>query len=58
MELVGGLVVESRGFDAPLYVLVMTIEESLEMIGIMTLIYTLLKYLGVLCPNSLRISVR
>lgn len=58
MELFGGMLAESKGFDSLSYVIVMTIEESLEMIGIMTLIYVLLRHIGCLCPNSLRISVR
>ena len=58
MELIGGMLAESQGFDAPSYILAMTVEETLEMIGIATLIYTLLRYIGTLYPQSLRISIR
>ena len=57
MELLGGMIAESQGFDAMSYLIVMTIEESLEMIGVMTLIYVLLRYIASICPNSLRVSV-
>ena len=57
MELIGGYLAEREGFDAASYVLVMTIEETLEMFGIATLIFVLLRYLGWLCPQSMRIHL-
>jgi len=57
LELIGGYLAESEGFDAPSYILVMTFEETLEMIGIATLIYVLLRYLGWLCPHALKIRL-
>ncbi len=57
MELLGGMLAESKGFDAASYILVMSIEESLEMIGIATLIYVLLRYLGDLCTRSLQLRL-
>lgn len=57
MELIGGMLAESQGFDSLAYVAVMTVEESMEMIGIMTLIYVLLRHLGGLCPRAIRLRV-
>ncbi len=55
MELLGGMLAESQGFDALSYVLVMSIEESLEMIGIAALVYVLLRYIGELSGESLQL---
>ena len=57
VELIGGAVAESQGFDSPWYVLVMTIEESLELLGIATLIYVTLSHLATHYPRSLRICI-
>ena len=46
LELVGGALVESQGFDSIGYLCVMTMEETLEMLGIALFIYALLDYLG------------
>ena len=50
VELLGGYFAESQGFDAASYIVAMTCEESLEMLGIATLIFVLLRYLARLCP--------
>ena len=58
MELFGGMLAESKGFDAISYIFVMSIEETLEMVGIATLIYVLLRYLGDLSTQSLELRLR
>ena len=44
-EMIGGAWVESRGFLNPGSAVIWTVEESLEMIGVVLFIYTLLRYL-------------
>jgi hypothetical protein len=47
MEMIGGWYTDTFGFQADLtYALVATIEETLEMIGVLILLYALLSYLG------------
>ncbi len=42
VEMVGGYIAESRGFDDPWYVAAATIEESAEIAGVLVLMYALL----------------
>lgn len=44
MELIGGFLAERSGFETPQYMLVMTIEETMEMSGVVIWIYALLRY--------------
>ncbi|HEU0080315.1 MAG TPA: hypothetical protein VFQ76_21890 [Longimicrobiaceae bacterium] len=44
-EMVGGAWVESRGFHNPGSVLIWTVEESLEMVGVVVFVYALLRHL-------------
>lgn len=47
MEMIGGWHNEAFGFQADLtYVLIATIEETLEMLGVLILLYALLSYMG------------
>jgi hypothetical protein len=57
VELIGGALAEARGFDSPWYILAMTVEESLELTGIATLIYVLLRHLAAHYPQSLRVAL-
>lgn len=45
MELIGGVIVEDLGFADPLYAGIVTIEESIEILGILLFTYTLLDHL-------------
>ncbi len=51
LELLGGYLAESRGFDAASYIAVMTCEETCELVGIATLNFVLLRYLTRLSPQ-------
>lgn len=46
LESLGGMLAESEGFHSLAYILVSTLEESCEMLGILIFIYALVKYLG------------
>jgi hypothetical protein len=46
LELVGGMLAESQGFDSPLYIAAMTIEEFCEILGVSVLIATLVGHLA------------
>ena len=46
MEMIGGYHVEAYGRATPMYSLITTIEESLEMFGIAVFIYALLSYIA------------
>ena len=46
MEMMGGWYAENYGENRPLYNVITTVEEILEIIGILTLIYTLLLYIS------------
>jgi len=46
MEMVGGWFAENFGENRPFYNVITTVEEILEIIGIITLIYTLLLYIS------------
>ena len=46
MEMIGGYHSEAYGEDNPMYSLITTIEESLEMFGIAVFIYALLSYIA------------
>jgi len=47
MEMIGGWHTEAFGYQADLtYVLIATIEETLEMLGVLILLYALLSYMG------------
>jgi hypothetical protein len=56
VELIGGSVAETYGFDSARYVLIMTIEETLEMIGIATLIFVLMVHLRDVSGSSLELD--
>ncbi len=56
LELIGGALAESRGYQSPGYLAAMTAEEVLEMLGLTTFLYALLDYLG-RDGRSLRLSV-
>ena len=45
IEMIGGYHSEAYGEDTPLYSLITTIEESMEMLGIVLFIYALLSYI-------------
>ena len=51
MELIGGKWADTIGIENLVYVLIVTVEESLEMTGIVVFIYALLQYLKTLLPN-------
>ncbi|GAB4578831.1 MAG: hypothetical protein Fur0022_15680 [Anaerolineales bacterium] len=46
MEMIGGWFAENYGENRPMYNVITTVEEILEMVGILTLIHTLLVYLS------------
>lgn len=52
MELIGGLYVATHGFGTPVYIILTTIEESLEITGVIVFIYALLQYLSASCLNT------
>ncbi len=59
MEMVGSHLAESQGQQYLPYALVATVEEILEMIGIVTFIYSLLYYLRDLANNiDLQIDIK
>ncbi|WP_336495529.1 hypothetical protein [Aliivibrio fischeri] len=51
MELIGGKIAEQYGTDALIYAISYTIEETLEMLGIATLIYTATTYISEQFPT-------
>ncbi len=46
LEMIGGLRVDVHGSDDLVYLLIVTCEEFLEMLGIVIFIYALLSYMG------------
>jgi len=55
MEMIGGSIAESKGMENIIFYLVYTIEESLEMLGLIIFIYSLLNYYDfkILVDNNL-----
>lgn len=56
MELVGGKVHETFGYNSIAYAACFTIEECLEMLGLIAFIWTLLGYLEILCSLELMLN--
>jgi hypothetical protein len=57
MELVGGYIYNSSGYENITYAMVTNLEESLEMIGILIFIYALMRYIETNI-NELRIYIK
>jgi len=51
MELMGGAIAESQGLESLTYTLVMTVEESLEMLGLVVFLYALCELIQQEAPN-------
>ena len=51
LELVGGAYVAAHGAINMSYVLIATVEETLEMVGAAVLLYGLLAYIPVILPD-------
>lgn len=52
MEMVGGQYADSFGGGTPVYMAITSIEESLEMFGIVVFVYALLTYIRSHIPSA------